>query len=633
MLGILAGLANEENFVFFDTSKPGEDNNVSLLFTKPRELLLCRFGDDQHQYLNRLEQRIKDGCYLAGWLGYEFGALLEAGIEPRSTDVGGKKTVLACFGVYGEPLRYNHRTGESDFPDPGPGELPVDLTYGISDLHANMTKQEFVAALHRVREYISAGDTYQVNYTMKLLFAFSGSAEKLYAELRRNQSVAYGAYLRNGDERILSFSPELFFRLRDREVTAKPMKGTVRIGKNLEEREKNSSFLHYDEKNRSENVMIVDLLRNDLGRLIHEQGTGRVFVESLFDVEPYESLLQMTSTIKAQGREPILESPGLVRLVRALFPCGSITGAPKVRTMEIINELEKEDRGVYTGAIGYFDPSGEAAFNVPIRTIRLLAGRGEMGIGAGITYGSVPEDEWDESLLKGRFLTHLQPRFHLLETLLWQRDGGYLLLAEHLERLAEAAEFFHFVFKKDLIRDSLQTKATGFVESQCRVRLLLAKDGELEIQASSWPDVPCTRLPEIPEPAEDRKLPGVTFSWQRTNSAESWLYYKTTRRELYDAQYREARQQGLFDLIFCNESGEVTEGCIANIIMYDGTSYLTPPVSCGLLPGVMRRKILTDTTVPVREQVLYPEDVANAQALYMCNSVRGLVRVHLQSDR
>jgi para-aminobenzoate synthetase/4-amino-4-deoxychorismate lyase len=627
LLGILAFLAHEDDFVFLDTSKPGQDNNVSLLFTKPHERLICRYGDEPQEYLAKLAEELRKGSYLAGWLSYEFGALLEAGIAPRATVRENNDLVLADFGVFSEPFRFNHETGMGDFPCRPTPPQPDANSYDITELCANMTKNEFVAALQRVREYIAAGDTYQVNYTMKLLFQFSGSAEQLYRELRRNQSVAYGAFLSSRGEKILSFSPELFFRLCDREVTVRPMKGTVTVGKNLEERTKNSNYLHFDDKNRSENVMIVDLLRNDLARLMYEQGGGRVYVDSLFDVEPFESLVQMTSTIKAHGAHPVLESPGLVRLVRALFPCGSITGAPKIRTMEIIKELEKEDRGVYTGAIGYFSPEGKAVFNVPIRTIRLRDGRGEMGIGAGITYGSVPEDEWDESLLKGRFLTHRQPRFHLLETLLWQREGGYLLLAEHLERMADAAAFFQYVFAEQLIRDALLVKAAEFSESQYRVRLLLAKDGTLEIQPAVWSDVPTTVLPENPEPVTGEALPRISFSWQRTNSRESWLYYKTTRRELYDRLHLEARQLGLFDYLFCNEAGEVTEGCISNLIIHDGNRYLTPPVRSGLLGGVMRRKLLNDATVRVHEKVLYPEDVAQAKALYLCNSVRGVVRV------
>lgn len=503
-------------------------------------------------------------------------------------------------------------------------------TYTISQLRPNMVKEEFLAVLDQVRQYITAGDTYQVNYTMKLLFNFAGSPEKLYSVLRRNQSVAYSAYLRNGEERILSFSPELFFRKKGDEITVRPMKGTAAKGRNSLEEQCISSELHHDIKNRSENVMIVDLLRNDLARLMHGHGESRVFVDSLFDVESYESLLQMTSTIKAKSRPSTMSDLKLTELFRALFPCGSITGAPKIRTMQIIDELEKERRGVYTGAIGYFSPDGSAVFNVPIRTIRLQGSSGEMGIGAGITYDSVAEEEWEESLLKGRFLTHSQADFELLETILWQPDTGYWLLEEHLLRLASGAQFFKFSCDLEVVRSRLSREKASFTEGSYRVRLVLAKDGRITL--SSLPcDAPLlTQLPmsQFPEVSE---CPLVDFSPHLVDVKSPWLYYKTTMRELYDAEYAEARKNGLFDYIFCNSGGEVTEGCITNIIIFRQGMYMTPPVTSGLLPGVMRKHILEDGTVPVVERILTRQDVISAEAIFVCNSVRGLVRVKLKS--
>lgn len=625
---LLSFLARQENFVFLDTSNPDHENVESFLFLEPVERMICRAGDDLENYLTRLQQHLAKGYYLAGWVGYEFGVMLEGKIGGLSTCSSPSNLVLADLGVFLKPYRFDHYTGQNNFPFETRNKVTKEK-YTISALRPNMLQEEFIEGLDHVQQYIVAGDTYQVNYTMKLLFDFEGSAEKLYFVLRKNQSVAYSAYIKNGKERILSFSPELFFRKKGDEITVRPMKGTARKGKNSWEEELNRTELHHDIKNRSENVMIVDLLRNDLARLMHGHGESSVFVDSLFDVESYESLLQMTSTIKAQSAPEAMSKLKLTELFRALFPCGSITGAPKIRTMQIINELEKEQRGVYTGAIGYFGPDGSAVFNVPIRTIRLDQKRGEMGIGAGITHDSVPEDEWKESLLKGRFLTHSQPDFQLFETMLWRPGSGYWLLEQHLERLADGARFFKFSCDLGKIRERLSQQETHSEESCRRVRLVLEKDGRILVTAVSCAEPQVTGLPVYPEKQNGSAAALIDFSSHKIDSGEPWPFYKTTRRRLYDEEYERAREKGLFDLIFCNQRGEVTEGCITNIIIYSKGQYRTPPVASGLLPGVMRNYLIEEGAVDIAETVLSMEDVRSAEAIYLCNSVRGLVQVHL----
>jgi len=626
---LLNFLALQKEFVFLDTSRPDNENFESFLFLEPVDRLICRGGDNLENYLADLQQRLASGFYLAGWVGYEFGALLEGRIGVTNCHPSDNQLVLADLGVFLKPYKFDHNTGENDFPFELGRELE-EGTYAISDLRSNMEKEEFLKVLNHVREYIIAGDTYQVNYTMKLLFEFDGSAEMLYSVLRKNQSVSYSAYIRNGEERTLSFSPELFFRKKGDEITVRPMKGTASKGRNSWEERRNSSELHYDIKNRSENVMIVDLLRNDLARLMYGHGESQVFVDSLFDIESYESLLQMTSTIKAKSTSSTMSNLKLTELFRALFPCGSITGAPKIRTMQIIDELEKERRGVYTGAIGYFGPDGSAVFNVPIRTIRLQGSVGEMGIGAGITHDSIPEDEWEESLLKGRFLTHSQPDFQLFETILWQSGSGYWLLEEHLERLANGAQYFRFSCDLQMARSQLYREETTFNGGCYRVRLVLAKDGRISVTA-----VPCdapvlTELPMHPEQDDVSGCAIVDFSSRIVDADSPWHYHKTTMRKLYDVEYKEAQKNGLFDYVFCNSGGEVTEGCITNIIIYSQGQYITPPVASGLLPGVMREHLLADSAVPVVEKVLTRQEVKSAEALWVCNSVRGLVRVRMK---
>lgn len=630
---LLTFLARQEAFVFLDTSRPDRENSTSLLFLDPVGRFICRLGENLEEYLRALQERLDQGFYLAGWVGYEFGALLEGKIGLVRVVSAQDNPVLADLGVFAAPRRFDHTTGEHDFPFIGGAESGAETTtaWALENLRPNMVKEEFLAILERVQQYIVAGDTYQVNLTMKLLFDFTGSVEKFYAVLRKNQSVAYGAYLRHGEERILSFSPELFFRKEPDQITVRPMKGTAVKGRNSTEEQANSTRLQQDSKNRSENVMIVDLLRNDLARLMHGHKESRVFVESLFDIESYESLLQMTSTVKASGVSAARIR--LPELFRALFPCGSITGAPKIRTMQIIDELEKERRGVYTGAIGYFSPDGSAVFNVPIRTIRLQGGRGEMGIGAGITHDSIAQEEWSESLLKGNFLTHRQADFQLLETMLRWPGSGYWLLDAHLQRLADAAQFFKFCYDEKAIRARLDSKEKPYNDSCCRVRLVLHKDGRILLTT-----VPCaapgpfrlTRYMSLPQD-EMAALPMVDFSADTIDTGGPWLFHKTTMRSWYDAEYQDAQAQGLIDVLFCNSSGEVTEGCISNVIIYRDGQYLTPPVASGLLPGLMRAHLLADQQVPLIEKVLTREDVMNAGALFICNSVRGVVRVRMRT--
>jgi para-aminobenzoate synthetase / 4-amino-4-deoxychorismate lyase len=600
----------------------------SYLFTEPQVRLQHRVGDDAEAFLAEIEEWLAQGRYLAGWFGYEFGSRLEERLAGRGGKACRRGQLLADLGVYGPPLVFDHRSGQGRLPEAKAGSLAAG--WDMRDLRPNVDHRTYLQAIDRLKEYIAAGDTYQVNYTLKLLFSWTGSPEALYLDLRHNQTVPYGAYMRSGAERILSFSPELFFRRDTRGLVVRPMKGTSRRGESPEEDRLLREGLSRDEKNMSENVMIVDLLRNDLARLIHHAGGGEVRVNSLFDVETYESLLQMTSTVEARFADSRAAADlRLHDVFHALFPCGSVTGAPKIRTMEIIADLEKEERGVYTGAIGYLAPDAGMVFNVPIRTVVLRGDYGEMGIGSGIIHDSDPEQEWRECLLKGRFLSHCRPRYELLETMLWRPDSGYWLLEEHLARLARSAGHFYFSCPESRVREELQEMAGSFGKSCMRVRLSLAKDGSSNISVSPCSPPELLRLPEIPRDLR-QELPRVGFSDRFMEKDSGWLRHKTTRREVYDAELEAARQKGLFDVLFVNEAGEVTEGSFTNIIILREGKYLTPHLDCGLLPGVMREHLLADKLRPLAEAVLRVEDISNAEALFVCNSVRGLVQVTLQ---
>ena len=621
-LARIMAIAASEDCVFLETSRVTAEECHSYFFHNPVAHLACYAHDDPARFFQQAENFLAEGLYLAGWLGYEFGYLLEPSLARRIHPDPEK--LLASLGVFRAPLVFAHNSGELlNATWPAPLATQASQDYRLTNLRPNLSQIDYTTALAKIKAYIESGDTYQVNFTLKLLFDFEGSPEALYQTLRRNQSVSFGAYLRSGAQRILSFSPELFFKRSGEQCLVRPMKGTIQRGPYPAEDARLMQFLQTDEKNRSENVMIVDLLRNDLGRICTR---GSVTTRSLFDIETYETLHQMTSTIT--GHLPAATK--IEPLFKALFPCGSVTGAPKIRTMEIIHELENGPRGVYTGAIGFIAPSGEATFNVPIRTIELNGNKGEMGIGSGIIHESDPEQEWRECLLKGRFLSNPAPPFSLMETLLWQPGSGYWLLSEHLERLSASAAYFRYPVSPGELMTRLTRLARDFSASPMRVRLTLAKDGRIELTATPCPAPAALIWPKRQTAQAQAELPKVTFSSQATDPGSPSLFHKTTLRELYDTERQRALAGGFFEVLFTNTKGEVTEGSITNIFVQQQGALLTPPVECGLLPGVFRRYLLTHPSLPVREAILTRQDLEQAEAIFVGNSVRGLVQVLLK---
>jgi len=636
---LFAGLAGKESFVFLESTRVTPENHLSYLFCEPLQRLVCAPDDDPGIFFSKAQEKLDQGFFLAGYISYEFGYLLEPilarSFVPRvPSGHAPAQLPLADLSVFNKPVLYDHQTESfkdtSKWPA-GEGSGP-GAGFSIDNLRLNLGREKYLEAIHRVKSYIEAGDTYQVNYTLKLLFDFSGSVSEFYCSLRRNQSVSYGGLIKNKGTTILTFSPELFFRKKENQINVRPMKGTMLRGRTISEDREFAQFLHHDIKNRSENVMIVDLLRNDLGRLSR---MGGVSVQSLFDVETYETLHQMTSSIRGEVNRPV----SLEEMFKALFPCGSVTGAPKIRTMEIIRELEAEDRGVYTGAIGFISPDGEAVFNVPIRTLVLQGNQGEMGIGSGIVWDSDPIGEWEECKLKGRFLTSPAPEFQLIETMLWRPESGYWLLGLHLDRLADSAGYFAYPLELEKVSEALQALTADFdsstpVKSQ-RVRLTLSRAGEFTIAhtglhenflAEADPAV-------IMQQKTGKDLPKVIFSSRNTDSNFVFLYHKTSLRKLYDDERtRFVDSKGYYEVLFMNERGEITEGSYTNIFLQKAGRLLTPPVSCGLLPGVFRRYLLQQYPEFVVEKTLTGKDLEQAEALYVGNSVRGLVRVAFQAE-
>jgi len=461
-----------------------------------------------------------------------------------------------------------------------------------------ISKECYFSAISDIKKYIEKGYTYEVNYTYPLKVMVDGAAMDIYNWLLKNQTTPYNAFIKNDYEEVLSFSPELFFRLEENKILTKPMKGTIQRGLTKEEDIKNIEFLKNDEKNRAENVMIVDLLRNDLGRIAK---TGTVKADKLFEIETHRTLHQMTSEISAE-----LETTGLYEIFNAIFPCGSITGAPKISTMKIIEALEIARRGIYCGAIGLISPE-ECVFSVPIRVLQKQAGDGFYTYHAGgaIVWDSTAEEEWKETITKRKFLETL-PDFKLLETMKCE-NGKILFESEHISRITSAAVVLGFKLPE---RFDLPADKNGML------RLLLDRHGGIEVQALDLTEA---------------KTNKVVINPHRLMSNELFLKYKTTYRPWYERSICRIKNAEVYDEIFFNERNEVAEGARSNIVIEKNGEFFTPPLSSGILNGIYRQKLI-DGHFCI-EKVLYKKDLDEADRVYCVNSVRGMVEVFLDTNR
>ncbi|RMD63441.1 MAG: aminodeoxychorismate synthase component I [Alphaproteobacteria bacterium] len=598
----VARTSPEAGFVLLDDAlTPGGRGRI---FEDPVAIVRCDDPDGIEAALEEITRALARGLHAAGFLSYELGYLMEPRLSPRLPE--GRTQPLLWMGLYARCRPLGGAALDDLFNDEPSPSIPT-----LRHQRLSWDRDAYLGAVRRVRDYIAAGDVYQINLTLRVLFEITGDPWVLYGALRRAQPVAHGAFIRTGEFDILSLSPELFLSARDGTVLARPMKGTAARRAHPEEDAAQRDWLHHDPKSRAENLMIVDLLRNDLGRVAE---IGSVAVPDLFTVETYPTVHQMTSSITARLSPGV--GPG--ELLRSLFPCGSITGAPKIRAMEIIRELEPAPRGVYTGAIGMFAPDGTVNLNVAIRTLVIdRDGHGQMGIGSGIVFDSDPEAEFDECLLKARFLNQAAPaqEFHLLETLRWEAASGYHLLGRHLDRLARSATYFGFSCDLAAIRRTLIERTRGFAASTMRVRLLLARDGTVTIEAAP-----------LLLPGADAVL-RYALAPCPLDRDDPFLHHKTTQRTAYEAaRTRLHAATGCDEVIFINDRGEITEGSYTNVFVRRAGRTLTPPLRCGLLDGTLRRALLDDPTSGVEETVLTPADLGTAEAVYLGNSVRGLVR-------
>jgi len=498
--------------------------------------------------------------------------------------------------------------------DPSGADEPA----GVMNLQPSVDRAEFTRAIRTIHEAIRAGETYQVNYTYRINGAAFGSPVALYRRLRARQPVDYGALIALPESgrvtHVLSLSPELFLRHEAGALTARPMKGTAARVAAPESDSESARLLAIDIKNRAENLMIVDLLRNDLGRLAQ---TGSVRVPALFAIEPYSTVFQMTSTVQAQIRPEV----GMPELLRAVFPCGSITGAPKHHTMELIAQLESTPRGLYCGAIGWVDaPQGEArigdfCLSVAVRTLtKKAAAQGlrplRIGDRAGIVSDSRADDEFDECRLKARFLTGLDPGFELFETMRWTPGQGVRHLDRHLARLAHSARVLGFEFERAALLTVLDAFARDAADVVTRLRLGLAHDGRVSL----------THAPLAPLPPGPVRL---LLGDDTLPEDDPLAAHKTTRRRHYDAGVCSAESAGAFDTLFFNRAGRLVEGGRSNVFVRLDGRWWTPPLSDGALPGVMRGVLLADPAWDARERSLTRADLARAEGLVACNALRG----------
>jgi para-aminobenzoate synthetase/4-amino-4-deoxychorismate lyase len=565
-----------------------------LLFDSPVEVLSASNPDEVLGQFAKVEEAVTcRGLHAAGWISYDASPAFDSALTVRD----GGAFPLLWFGLYRQPRVVALPPAES---------TPAAEAW---NWEPSVTPDEYRQAFDRVKRAIRDGDSYQVNYTHRLRARATRAPWALFLQMLEAQRAAYGAYLHAGPWRVCSASPELFFRLDGTRIESRPMKGTAARGRTADEDRAQAAALHASAKNRAENVMIVDMVRNDLGRIAVP---GSVRVPELFAIERYPTLWQMTSTVTAETRAPVVD------LFRALFPAASITGAPKCRTMRLLAEIETAPRGIYTGAIGFLAPGRRAQFSVAIRTLLVDASNdsAEYGVGGGLVWDSECASEQAECRIKAAVLAAPPPRFSLLETLRWTPADGFHLLDRHLARIAGSAEYFGYPFDESAVRKALLQFADSLPRSPRRVRMLIAPDGTISCESQPL------------SPPDPEALPRVFLALRPVNRANPFLYHKTTHRKVYEearADHPEAD-----DVILFNESGEATESTLANLVAEIDGVLATPPVRCGLLPGTCRAAML-DAGEIVERPISIAQLLASPR-VFLVNSVRGMRRVSLHSN-
>ncbi len=578
-------------FVLLDDARPGGSD--ARLYTAPVRVIAAHRPDEVAPALAALDAARAEGLHAAGYIAYEAGHALEPRLAALSrTDADAP---LLWFGLF--------ETVEQLAPDAIAARLPDPAGAWVGRPAPRISRSDYDAAFARVHDWIEAGDIYQANLTFRAAVRVIGDPLAAYAAIRSRAAAGYGGIVWTGSDWLLSFSPELFFALRQGELIARPMKGTTPRGATPEADEAARVELAQDEKQRAENLMIVDLMRNDLTRIA---APGSVSVPELFKVETYPTLHTMVSTIAAKLAPEI--GPG--QALAAIFPCGSVTGAPKIRAMEVIAAVEPDARGAYTGSIGRIDPDGDAAFNVAIRTLHLRDGASEasIGLGSGVVADSRAGEEWDECLAKGAFLTRGQRRFDLIETMAFDPVGGIALLERHLERMRASAEAFGIRFDRHGVRNELQA-ATFRLRHPAKVRLLLSPEGRIAIGTAPMPVVPVDPVT-------------VTLARRQVAPRDFRLAHKTTDRRPWP------RVAEAWETVYVDADGYLTEGSFTSIFVARDGMLLTPPLTRGILPGVLRAELIASGRAVEAE--LRPDELSDG--FFLGNALRGLVSAVTVAD-
>ncbi len=559
-------------------------NQQWLRFSEPCRVIAASRIEDVVPGLQMIETAVKEErLYAVGFISYEASPAFDSSLRVRPS----ASFPLLWFGLYPEAEKM-------DLPP-----LPERIVHAPENWTPSVSREAYHEAIARIKDHIARGETYQVNYTFRLHAPFSGDPWAFFLELMRVQKTKYAAYIDTGRFAVCSTSPELFFRMDGQNLTLRPMKGTAARGLTLAKDKYQARWLHHSEKNRAENVMIVDMIRNDAGRIAL---TGSVQVPKLFEIEKYPTVWQMTSTVTAKTYSPLCE------IMTALFPCASITGAPKSSTMNIIADLETTPRHAYTGCIGFVAPDRKAQFNIGIRTVIVdrQTEQAEYGVGGGIVWDSGSKDEYEECRIKAYILSEKRPDFSLLETLLWEARNGYFLSEYHIRRLQNSAEYFDFPVNAERVREKLACLSDSFAgDTSYKVRVLVSEDGSVSCQPAPLDIMPSApvRLRLSPEPV---------------HSDNPFLYHKTTHRQVYESAMKNC--PGCDDVVLYNERGEVTETTIANIVIQRNGKLITPPVRCGLLKGTFR-SWLTDQG-ELEEDIISIEMLRQSSHICLINSVR-----------
>ena len=573
-------------FVLLDDTRPGGDG--ARLYERPVDLVTAQRPDEVRPALAALRAARVRGLHAAGWLSYEAGAALVEGAPALASDVP-----LLWFGLFD---RYRRLAA-----DEMPALLGDPAGARAGPPRPLIERAEYDRRMARVLALIEAGDLYQANLTFAAEVVVLGDPLALYARLRLAGAAAHGAVVDTGERRLLSFSPELFVALQGDRLTCRPMKGTARRGDTPQEDRAAAETLANDAKQRAENLMIVDLMRNDLSRVA---APGSVDVPRLFTVETYPTVHQMTSDVVAR----LADGRDAVDVIEALFPCGSITGAPKTRAMQVIAEVEAGARGAYTGAIGRLDADGDVAFNVAIRTLDLVGGRARLGLGSGIVADSRADEEWAECLAKGAFVTAGQRPVDLIETMAFDPEQGIVLLERHLSRLKNSAAALGIAFDRHQTRNELQA-ATFRLRAAARVRLLLGAAGALAVEVAPPP----LKLRE-PVAVALASLPVATGDWRLRHKSGDRRFYDTARAA-----------SGCEEVVFVRPDGLLTEGSFTSLFVERDGRLLTPPLARGLLPGILRAELMEEGRAS--EHDLVEADLEHG--FLLGNALRGLFRARL----